>query len=156
MTRRMGIVVHAVSVCGVAAATAGCGAASVSIPKVSSLIGAPPSVASAEKYGHVSIPGKKVVFLPMGHVTLYFSDFVQGGADNVENGVVPAMTLEVSGPTGGPPYPKVTNHYGTATNVNGQVWLQINTIDVSKAGHYRISVGGQTSGYINPELLLGQ
>jgi hypothetical protein len=136
---------------------AGCGASSLGIPKIPSVgIGAAPSVANAERYGQVSIPGKKIVFLPKGDVALYFSDFVQGGDGNVENGTVPAMDLEVSGPGGRPPYPKVTDKYGSATEVNGHVWLQINTIHVPKAGKYRISVSAQTSGYINPQLLLGQ
>lgn len=136
---------------------AGCGATSLGIPKIpSDGIGPAPSAAGAEKYGQVSIPGEKVVFLPKGDVALYFSDFVQGGADNVENGSVPAMNIEVSGPGGGPPYPKLTSKYGPATQVNGHVWLQINNIDVAKSGDYRINVSAQTSGYINPQLLLGQ
>ena len=150
-------VVRALVVLGCAGAIGGCGATSIGIPKIPSIgIGAPPSAASAERYGQVTIPGQKVVFLPKGDVALSFSDFVQGGADDVENGMVPAMTLEVSGPAGGPPYPKVTDMYGTATDVNGHVWLQINTIHVLKAGKYRVSVTANTSGYINPQLLLGR
>jgi hypothetical protein len=141
---------------GAAGAIVGCGATSLIAKTAAGGIGPAPSVAGAEKYGQVTIPGKKVVFLPKGDIALYFSDFVQGGADNVENGTVPAMTLEVSGPGGGPPYPKVTSKYGKATEVNGHVWLQINKVDVLKAGRYRISVTAQTSGYINPQLLLGK
>ncbi len=142
---------------GAVGVIAGCGATSLGIPKISSGgIGPAPSAADAEKYGQVTIPGNKVVFLPKGDVALYFSDFVQGGADNVENGSVPAMNIEVSGAGGGPPYPKITTKYGTATEVNGHVWLQINSIDVARSGHYRITVTAQTSGYINPQLLLGQ
>ena len=142
---------------GAVGVVAGCGATSLGIPKIpSDGIGPAPSAADAEKYGQVTIPGNKIVFLPKGDVALYFSDFVQGGADNVENGSVPGDEHRGQRPGGGPPYPKLTTKYGTATEVNGHVWLQINNIDVARSGRYRINVTAQTSGYINPQLLLGQ
>ncbi len=38
--------------------------------------------------------------------------------------------------------------------MNGHIWLQVNTVDVRRAGNNSIS--DQTSGYVDPDVLLGR
>jgi hypothetical protein len=109
----------------------------------------------ADAYGHVSIPGKKILHLPGGEVDASF----QVGYYSTNNvGVnLPHARLAVH-PIGGEPAPVVTRSLGASTHIetnnNSTNRERMWKIQVARAGDYRVIVGGRNDVYDGAGLIV--
>jgi Short C-terminal domain len=105
-----------------------------------------------DAYGTVPVPGTKVVHLPAGNVDI---SFATNSASNGSSFYTPGMSLQVTPAFGSGADPAVTDSSSSASTIGSQTSARVWKMQVPSAGDYRITAQGDTSAYINPELLLG-
>ncbi|HEY6399354.1 MAG TPA: SHOCT domain-containing protein [Solirubrobacteraceae bacterium] len=111
------------------------------------------ALSQIDAYGTVSVPGTKVVHLPADEVDI---SFATNSASTGGSFYTPGMDLKVTPASGSGMNPTITDSSGSASTIGSQTHARVWKMQVPNPGGYRITVDGNTSAYINPQLLFGQ
>jgi Short C-terminal domain len=112
------------------------------------------ALSNVDAYGTVSVPGTKVLHFPAGNVEINFATNSAGGQGG--SFFLPSMSLDVVSASGSGSQPTLKQASSSASAFGSQTRGVVFSMQVPRAGNYKVTATGDTSAYINPELLFGQ
>lgn len=112
------------------------------------------ALSNVDAFGTVSVPGTKVLHFPAGNVEINFATNSAGGQGG--SFFIPSMSLDVVSASGSGLQPTLKQASSSASAFGSQTRGVVFSMQVPRAGNYKVTATGDTSAYINPELLFGQ
>ncbi len=112
------------------------------------------ALSNVDAYGTVSVPGTKVLHFPAGSVEINFATNSAGGQGG--SLFIPSMSLGVASASGSGQQPTLKQTSSSASTFGSQTRGLVFSMHVPRSGDYKVNATGDTSAYVNPELLFGR